>query len=133
MLTVQTDAEAGYIELTVDGRIDQQHYQQAVDAIDALLKTHKKIDVVEIVRDLGWIEPEVWWKDLVFHLTHGNFMRHAAVVSDNGLIGPLTRMFAPLYPTAIRTFRLDELEAARSWAKSHPKPDERDLPHLDFA
>jgi hypothetical protein len=133
MLTVQTDPDIGYLELTVDGRIDKAHFEQAVEAIDALLKTHRKIDVVEIVRDLGWVEPEVWWKDIVFHLTHGNFMRHAAVVSDNGLIGPLTRMFAPLYPAAIRTFRLDELEDARRWAKAHAKPGEGDGPPLDFA
>jgi hypothetical protein len=39
------------------------------------------------------------------------------MVSDSGWVGPLTRMFAPFYPAAIRTFRMDELEDARRWAK----------------
>lgn len=133
MLTVQVDEAAGYLELTVNGPIGRAEYQQAVDAVDKLLKRHKKIDVVEVVKALGWIEPEVWWKDLVFHLSHGAFMRHAAVVSDAGWVGPLTRMFAPLYPAAIRSFRLSELEAARTWARSSTHVEaEEDLPG-DFA
>lgn len=119
MLTVQSDDAAGFLELTVDGRIGKDDFQRAVDAVDHLLKSHKKIDVVEVVRDIGWIEPEVWWKDMVFHLSHGVFVRHAAVVSDQGWIGPLTRMFAPIYPAAIRSFPMADLEAARTWAKSH--------------
>lgn len=119
MLTVQSDDVAGYLELTVDGRIGREDFQRAVDAVDHLLKTHKKIDVVEVVKTIGWIEPEVWWKDMVFHLTHGVFVRHAAVVSDQGWIGPLTRMFAPIYPAAIRAFAMADIEAARAWAKSH--------------
>ncbi len=117
MLKVQADEEAGYLELEVDGRIGRADFQNAVDAVDRLLKTHKKIDVAEVVKDIGWIEPEVWWKDMVFHLSHGAFMRHAAVVSDAGWIGPLTRLFAPLYPAAIRSFSLAEIDAARAWAK----------------
>lgn len=56
MLNVQSDDAAGYLELTIDGRIGKEDFQRAVDAVDALLKTHKKIDVVEVVRDIGWIE-----------------------------------------------------------------------------
>lgn len=132
MLIVQADEKIGYLELTVDGRIDRADFQQAVETVDRLLTMHKKIDVVEVVKQIGWVEPEVWWKDMVFHLSHGAFMRHAAVVSDQGWIGPLTRLFAPLYPAAIRTFRLDEIEEARRWAKTHVTKDGEDLPG-DFA
>ena len=42
----------------LNGRIGRADFQNAVDAVDRLLKTHKKIDVVEVVKDIGWIEPE---------------------------------------------------------------------------
>ena len=93
MLTVEADRDSGYLELTVDGRIEKADFEKAVEAVDMLLETHKKIDVMEIVLDLGMFTPEVWWKDLVFHLSHHNFMRRASVVSDNGWVGPLTRPF----------------------------------------
>ncbi|MGC1468394.1 MAG: STAS/SEC14 domain-containing protein, partial [Sphingorhabdus sp.] len=117
MLNVEMDRDAGYLELTVDGRIEKSDFERAVDAIDTLLETHKKIDVMEIILDIGFIEPEVWWKEIVFHLTHRSFLRRVAVVSDNGWVGPLTRLFAPLYPAAIRTYSIGEVFEARQWAK----------------
>jgi len=117
MLKVETDLPAGYLELTVDGAVDKEDYQAAVDAVDLLLQSHAQLNVVEVVRNIGWIEPEVWWKDLLFHLAHRNFIHRAAVVSDSGWVGPVTRIFAPFYPAAIRTFGLDQLEHARQWAK----------------
>ena len=117
MLKVDKDAKAGYLELPVDGVILKGDYEAAVAAGDELLKTHEQLNVVEVVRDIGWVEPQVWWKDLLFHLAHRNFIHRAAVVSDSGWVGPVTRMFAPFYPAAIRTFGLDQLEYARTWAK----------------
>ena len=117
MLGVEIDKAAGCLELTVDGRITKEDFERAVAAIDTLLETHERIDLVEIVLDIGWVEPEVWWKDIVFHLNHRSFIGRAAVVSDSGWVGPLTRLFAPLYPAAIRTFTLGEIDAARAWAK----------------
>lgn len=117
MLKVDKDAKAGYLELTVDGVIHKADYEAAVAAVDELLKAHEQLNIVEVVRDIGWVEPQVWWKDLLFHLAHRNFIHRAAVVSDSGWVGPVTRLFAPFYPAAMRTFGLDQLEYARTWAK----------------
>ena len=133
MLTVQMDEAAAFLELTIDGQIGKDDFQRAVDAVDQLLKSHPKIDVVEVVRGIGWIEPEVWWKDMVFHLSHGVFVRHAAVVSDQGWVGPLTRLFAPLYPAAIRSFQMSEIKDARAWARSHGAGEAAEDPPGDFA
>ncbi len=89
MLKVEMDRKAGYLELTVDGRIEKADFERAVEAVDTLLKTHKKIDVLEAVVDVGLVEPDVWWMDIVFHLSHHNFLRRVAVVSDSGWVGPL--------------------------------------------
>lgn len=117
MLGVETDPEKGYLELTVDGRIGKDDYAAAVAAVDELLKSHERLNVVEIVLDIGWVEPEVWWKDIVFHLHHRRFLNRVAIVSDSGWVGPVTRLFAPLYPAAIRTFSAAEVETARRWAR----------------
>jgi len=59
MLTVTMDKDAGYLELTIDGPIDATSYTKAVEAVDELLTRHKKIDVVQVIRDFGWIDPSV--------------------------------------------------------------------------
>lgn len=117
MLKVEPDAAAGFLEITVDGTISRDEYEAIVTVVDELLKNHDKLNVVEVVRELGWIEPEVWWKDILFHLSHRNFLHRVAVVSDRGWVGPVTRLFAPLYPAAIRTFGEAELDEARRWAR----------------
>ena len=117
MLKVEADATVGFLELTVDGAISREEYEAVVSAVDELLITHEKLNVVEVVKKLGWIEPEVWWKDILFHLSHRTFLHRVAVVSDRGWVGPLTRFFAPLYPVAIRTFGEADLAEARRWAK----------------
>ena len=134
MHKVEADREAGYLEMTVDGRIEKADYEAAVEAVDMLLETHKKIDVMEIVLDMGMVMPEVWWKDIIFHLSHHHFLRRVSVVSDSGWVGPLTRLFAPLYPAEIRTYSVGEIEEARRWTKfGDPEADQPVEPHLDFA
>lgn len=134
MLKVDMDRKAGYLELTVDGRIEKADFERAVAAVDTLLKTHKKIDVLEAVLDVGFVEPDVWWKEIVFHLSHHNFLRRVAVVSDSGWVGPLTRLFAPLYPAFIRTYSMGEIFEARRWTKKgEEKAGDAVEPHLDFA
>jgi hypothetical protein len=134
MLKVEMDKKAGFLELTVDGRIEREDFERAVEAVDTLLKTHKKIDVLESVLDVGFVEPAVWWKEIVFHLGHHDFLRRVAVVSDSGWVGPLTRLFAPLYPASIRTFSVGEIFEARRWAKKgEEKTGDAVEPHLDFA
>lgn len=133
MLDIAMDLDAAYLELTVDGEIGDIDYQRAVDAVNLLLERHKKIDVVEVVKDIGWVDPSVWFKDLAFHLTHHNFMRRVAIVSDKGWIGPLANLVAPLYPATIRNFRLSEIETARRWARAADPATAADDATLDVA
>lgn len=117
MLTIECDERAGLIELTVDGDVKRVDYEATTQAVDRLLEGHDRLNAIEVVRRMGWVDFGVWWRDAVFHLTHRNWLNRVAVVSDSGWIGPVTRFFAPLYPAEVRTFALDQLEDARTWAR----------------
>ena len=117
MLTIKTDEDAGYIELTVDGAIDRPGFEAAVQAINDLLKTHKKINAVEVVRSFGGMEPSLWWRDLTYGFSHLNAFGRCAVVTDNGWMGPMARFFAAFLSVELRTFEPQDLEAARTWAR----------------
>ncbi|NBR30716.1 MAG: STAS/SEC14 domain-containing protein [Sphingomonadaceae bacterium] len=132
MLDVRLDEEAGFLEITVAGPIHDVDYTQVVTAIDRLLVRHKKLNLVQVIQDIGWIDPSVWWKDLSFHLTHRHFLRRAALVSDAAWVAPLTNLFAPLYPATIKYFPLANLEEARRWAQARDGEDVT-TPPLDFA
>lgn len=117
MLDIKIDETVGYIELTVDGAVDKAGYEAAVAAIEALLKTHDKINAVEVVRSFGGMEPSLWWRDLNYSFTRLDAFGRCAVVTDNGWIGPMARFFAAFLSVEVRTFEMKELEAARTWAK----------------
>ncbi len=117
MLDIKTDEAAGYIELTVDGAVDRAGYEAAVQAIDRLLKTHKKINAVEVVRSFAGMEPSLWWRDLNYSFSRLDAFGRCAVVTDNGWIGPMARFFAAFLSVELRTFDVKDLEAARAWAK----------------
>jgi hypothetical protein len=117
MLSMTCDDDAGFIEVVVDGAITRADYEAVVTAVDQLLTRHRRIDFVEVVRRIGPIAPEVWWRDIVFHLHHRDFLHRAAVVSDSGWVGPLVRLFAPFYPAELRCFPEAALDAARRWAR----------------
>lgn len=117
MLDIKIDEVAGYIELTVDGAIDSAGYEAAVAAIEALLKTHDKINAVEVVRSFAGMEPSLWWRDLNYSFSRLDSFGRCAVVTDNGWMGPMARFFAAFLSVQVRTFDLKDLDAARAWAK----------------
>lgn len=117
MLRIDADKATGFAEITLDGGIEKAEYETVIATIEDMLQGHDRLNVVGVVLRLGWAGPDVWMKDLAFHLTHRNWLNHFALVSDNDWVGAVTKFFAPLYPSEIRTFKLTGLEEARRWAR----------------
>lgn len=118
MLSLECDKSAGYVEITLDGGIGNDDYTAVVTAIDDALKSHDKLNLVGVLRGFGHVDWSVWPKDLVFHATHRNWMKHVAIVSDMGWVEPTMRVFAPFYAAEIRCFPLAKLDEARAWART---------------
>jgi hypothetical protein len=118
MLAVECDNASGFAELTLDGSVNGEEYSAVVAAIDEALKRHDKLNLVCVLRQWGAVDWSVWPRDLVFHATHRNWMKHVAIVSDMGWVEPTMRLLAPIYPAEIRCFALAQLDQARAWART---------------
>ena len=105
------------LENTSGLAIDSAGYEAAVAAIEALLKTHDKINAVEVVRSFAGMEPSLWWRDLNYGFSRMDAFGRCAVVTDNGWLGPMARFFAAFLSIELRTFDMKDIEAARAWAK----------------
>jgi len=121
MLEVTTDAAAGMIEITIDGNISAPDFEAAVQAIEAMIAKHDRINVVEVIRRLGTMPPELWWRDVKYSFSHLDKFGRCAVVTELGWVGPLARFFGAFTRVEIRTFPFAELEAARAWARGAPE------------
>ena len=116
MLTIRTDDACALIEIEVDGRIERADFDRAVAAVDRLLGTHRQLVAVEIIRSFGGMDPAAWWLDFTWGIGHVHKFARAAVVTDNGWIGPIARAVGAVLPTEVRHFPLAELDAAQRWA-----------------
>ena len=116
-MLIETDVAAGFIEITVDGDIGVEDFENAVRAMDEVLAKHDRVNFVEVVRRVGKIPVKLWFRDLRFVLSRLNKFGRCAVVTDKGWIAPLGRAFSALTSVEIRTFPLADLEPARTWAR----------------
>jgi hypothetical protein len=88
-----------------------------------MIERHGTVKVLEILRNMGWIDPSIWWKDTVWGLTHIRDFGRCAVVTDKGWVGPFAKAIGALMPAEVRVFPLDQVDAARGWLRDGERPD----------
>lgn len=115
MLIHRLDREMGIIEIDIDGAADMESYRALVREMDAEIAAQGKILILEIVRDIGWISPGIWWEDLGWSFRHLKDIARVAVVTDKGWIGPLAKMMGAVMAAEIRVFDFTEIDKAREW------------------
>jgi SpoIIAA-like len=106
--------QSNIIEFTIDGEMSRAEFDAAAAKLDGMMHEFGKIRIIEIIKDIGKIEPAAIWADLKWEPRHINNWSHIAVVADQKWI----RWMKPLaifIPAKIKFFHLDELEDARAW------------------
>jgi len=114
-VTYKMHPEAGIFELTVTGKIADADFDALTGPLDAFVKTHGKIKLLEIIKDFQGFDPMLMWRGAKYDLHILPKITHCAVVSDMGWISPLAKAAGAFVSTRLRTFDLSEEEAAREW------------------
>ena len=117
MLTHTVDEKSGIVEIVIDGQVDPADYDAAITAIDAMIERHGTVKVLEVLKNIGWVDPSIWWKDTIWGLTRIRDFGRCAVVTDKGWVGPFARAIGALMPAEVRVFPLDSIEEARTWLR----------------
>jgi hypothetical protein len=112
------------IEITVDGRITRQEFDAVAARLEAQIRRHGRVRVLEQVKSFGGMDPATFWADVKFGLRHLNDFSRCAVVSDKRWISALATGVGKLVACEIRHFAPDEIAAARAWldAPGGPAP-----------
>lgn len=118
MLTHRLDSKTGIIEIEIDGGIDRDSYRALIQDMDAQIAAMGQIRVLEIISDMGWVSPAVWWEDLGWSFRHLKDISRAAIVSDKSWIGSIVMMMSGVMMADVRVFSLAELDKAREWLAS---------------
>lgn len=119
------DPELPVAEIRVLGRVTQHDMDEVLPKLEAFIARHGKIRIVEVIDKFDGAEAETLFEGFKFDMSHLTDVTHAAVVSDIGWIGMITRATAMMMPVTVRMFGMDDLEKAREWAR---EPDDAHLP-----
>lgn len=123
--TYTEDPNLPVAELRVTGRVTQDDMNAILPKLEAFIARHGKIRIVEVIETFEGFDPMTMMDGMRFDIAHLTDVTHAAVVSDIGWIGMVTRAAAMMMPVTVRMFEMDQIEKARDWARA---PDDAGLP-----
>ncbi|ANB34937.1 STAS/SEC14 domain-containing protein [Rhodovulum sulfidophilum] len=119
MIDITEETAEGLLEIRATGRVTEQDYETIL--IPALTRA---LDWGAPVRLLYQVGPDfegysagALWADARLGLKHWRGFGKIAVVTDSDKIEAGVRMFGFTLPCPVRTFDLDEIDAARLWLR----------------
>ena len=112
------DDAARVAEIIVSGRVTAEDYSRAVTPMQAFIDRHGTVRLIEVIESFDGFDPSILWDGLKFDLRNIPHISQVAVVSDLGWIGPMSKAAGAMISSDLRTFGLDEIEAARAWVRS---------------
>lgn len=117
MIEYQEIPGTNILEFTLDGGFSKPDFDRVAGKIDEMIAQHGTIRILEVIRNIGSVEPSALWADLKFATHHLSKFSHVAVVADHKWIDWMTAAFSPFLPMKVRTFPLGEIDVARQWLR----------------
>ena len=115
MIDYRDQPDNNIVEFTIDGKITREEFDALAGRLEAKIKQHGSVRVLEEVRSLGGIEPSVFWEDAKFGFRHLNDISSAVVVADQKWIEWVTKIVKPFVRCPVEVFHRDQIEQARQW------------------
>jgi len=115
MLKLEQYDSRNIAELTVEGPITNAEIVPVIQKLDGMIHEFGKIRLLEIIREIGRVEPKALWADLKWETRHITSFSHVAIVADERWIDWMIKPLDLLIPAELKLFHLDEIDAAREW------------------
>jgi len=120
MIRLLRGMPAGVVGLEAIDDVEKEDYENVlVPAVEQALADHGKVRLVYVLgNEFDDYESDAVWEDLKLGARYPASFERVAVVTDAKWVGPALKLFSVLWPGQARGFKLDELEAAKTWAAS---------------
>ena len=103
-------------EIRVIGHVTEHDMDTVIPKMEAFIARHGTIRLVEVIERFEGFDPTTIFDGIKFDIKHMKDISHAAIVSDIPWISFMTNALAMVSPVMVRTFALDDVDAARDWA-----------------
>lgn len=118
MITIEQVGSRNIAEIEIDGPITKAEIDPMIEKLDGMIHEFGKIRLLEVVRQIGKVEPAALWADLKWEPRHLNSFSHVAIVADQKWVEWMIKPLDMLIPAKLRLFHLDEIDAAREWIRN---------------
>lgn len=110
--------EGNILGLRLDGRIEDEEFDQIVERIEEMLKEHEKLRVYAEIENIGGMSVNTLMKDIHFKLKHWKDFEKEAVVSDKSWLESWIGIADKIFPSIeIKHFTFEEKREAKKWVR----------------
>ena len=117
-IELNENADAKLLEVKVSGKLSAEDYEIFEPAVEALIESAGKINVLFVMHDFhGW-EMGAVWEDIKFATKHCSDIAKIAMVGEKNWEKWMSTICKPFTMSKIEYFEAGEEPAAREWLAS---------------
>jgi hypothetical protein len=115
MLSYIEHDNAQAVEIVLSGRVLTQEFDRVADRLEAFIKRHGQVRVLEVVKDFEGMDAAALWHDVKFSLRHLKDFSRIAVVASPDTHNLWSSLVSPFMHCEVEHFAPDEVADARAW------------------
>ena len=115
MLSYTEHDNAQAVEIVLSGRVLTQEFDRVARKLEAFIKRHGHVRVLEVIKDFEGMDATALWHDVKFSLRHLKDFSRIAVVASPDTHNLWSSLVSPLIQCEVEHFAPDEVDAARAW------------------
>jgi hypothetical protein len=115
MLSYKEHDNAQAVEIVIAGRVSTEQFDALAGRLEAFIKRHGRVRVLEIVRDFEVMDATAFWHDIKFSLRHLKDFSRMAIVVNPDTHHLWSNLVAPFMACQVEHFPPGDEDAARDW------------------
>ena len=119
MLEFQENTDSRSMEITIDGYIDHNSFQNVAGHFEKRIDEWGKIKLLKKIKAFHGINVLALIEDLRLAYRHFNNVSRVAFVTDRYWVELLSTLVKPIFPCQVKVFVESEIVEARQWLDSN--------------
>ena len=115
MLSYKEYDNAQAVESVLEGRVSTPEFDPLAGRLEAFIKRHGQVRVLEIVKDFEGMDATAFWHDIKFSRRHLKDFSRCAIVVNPNTHHLWASLAAPLITCEVEHFAPGEEDAVRDW------------------
>ena len=115
MLSYKEYDNAQAVEIVLNGRVSTEEFDALATRLEAFIRRHGHVRVLEIVQDFEGMDASAFWHDIKFSLRHLKDFSRVAIVANPDTHHLWSSLVAPFTACEVEHFAPGEEDGARDW------------------